>query len=292
MIRSMTGFGRGEAKYNGGKIRVEIKTINHKFFDVGMKLPERIATFEEEIKEILQKKIQRGKINIAINYEGTVAKDEKISINRRLAKSYCDELSLLKRSLGLKHEINVQDLINLPGVLNARTDERSLSHLWVATKKAFGNATENLVADREKEGRAIYKDLAKRAARIEVMLSVIKKRSHLHVEEYRKRFADRIRDLTSGREIDMGRLEMEVAIFAKNSDIAEEITRLKSHLANLKKTLTGTGEIGKKIDFIAQELHREINTVGSKASDFKISKNVIEIKSEIEKIREQAKNIE
>jgi uncharacterized protein (TIGR00255 family) len=124
------------------------------------------------------------------------------------------------------------------------------------------------------------------------MLAVIKSRAHLNIDEYRKRFADRVKDLTGGRDIDMGRLEMEVAIFAKNCDISEEITRLANHLSNFDKTLAAGGEVGKKIDFIAQELHREINTIGSKASDFKISKNVIEIKGEIEKIREQAKNLE
>ncbi|MBI4974235.1 MAG: DUF1732 domain-containing protein [Candidatus Omnitrophica bacterium] len=153
-------------------------------------------------------------------------------------------------------------------------------------------ALDRLVSDREKEGKAIFTDINKRAKRIDRMLSVIKSRSHLNIEEHRKRFAERIKDLTGGREIDLGRLEMEVAIFAKNSDISEELMRLKNHLVNLRKTISANGEAGKKLDFIAQELHREINTVGSKVSDFKISKNVIEIKSEIEKIREQAKNVE
>jgi uncharacterized protein (TIGR00255 family) len=288
----MTGFGRGEAKFGNGKIRVELKTINHKFFDVSLKLPEAIAVFEEDIKEVLQKKIQRGKVNINVNYDGVLERDEKIAINKKLAKSYYDELCALKHSLGMRHDIGLQEIIGLPGVMNARAGAKDLTHLWSKTKKAFENAVVHLISERDKEGKAIYDDMTKRIRKIEVMLAVIKTRSHLNVEEYRKRFADRIRDLTSGREVDMGRLEMEAAIFAKNSDIAEEITRLQSHLANLKKTLSGTGEIGKKIDFIAQELHREINTVGSKASDFKISKNVIEIKSEIEKIREQAKNIE
>ncbi|MDD5423528.1 MAG: DUF1732 domain-containing protein, partial [Candidatus Omnitrophica bacterium] len=140
--------------------------------------------------------------------------------------------------------------------------------------------------------KGLCADLSGRARAIEKMLTVIKSRAHLNIDEYRKRFADRVKELTGGREIDMGRLEMEVAIFAKNSDISEEITRLGNHLANFNKTISMNGEVGKKLDFIAQELHREINTIGSKASDFKISKNVIEIKGEIEKIREQAKNLE
>jgi len=153
-------------------------------------------------------------------------------------------------------------------------------------------ALESLIIDREKEGKALHKDFFRRAAAIDKMLAEIKSSSHLSIKEYRERFEKKVRLLTNGHEIDKGRLEMEVAIFAKNIDISEEITRLKNHLANFKRTLGVNGEAGKKIDFIAQELHREINTIGSKASDFKISRNVIDIKSEIEKVREQAKNIE
>ncbi|MBN1526536.1 MAG: YicC family protein [Candidatus Omnitrophica bacterium] len=292
MIKSMTGFGRGEAKFGSGKIKVEIRSINHKFLDASLKLPESIIPFEEKIKEALQKRVRRGKINLAVNYDGVVARDEGIAINKPLAKRYCDELRKLKNSLGLKEDVGIKEILGLPGVLNARSNERDISHLWARTKDAIDEAVARLIVEREKEGKAIYRDLDDRVRNIERMVAAIKTRSHLNVGEYRKRFAARIKDLTAGRQIDMGRLEMEVAIFAKSSDVAEEITRLKSHLTNLRRTLTGSGEIGKKVDFIAQELHREINTVGSKASDFKISKNVIEIKSEIEKIREQAKNIE
>ena len=177
-------------------------------------------------------------------------------------------------------------------MLSYEAMEGSLSAIWPKVKKALEIAIDHVVADREKEGRSIYLDLTKRTKHIGTMLSGIKSRAHLNVEEYRKRFADRIKDLAGGREIDRGRLEIEVAIFAKNSDISEEITRLGNHLVHFNTTIASSGEVGKKIDFIAQELHREINTIGSKASDFKISKNVIEIKGEIEKIREQAKNLE
>jgi uncharacterized protein (TIGR00255 family) len=154
------------------------------------------------------------------------------------------------------------------------------------------SAVGDLIKDREKEGHATCRDLSKRVSNIEKLLNEIRARAHLNIKEYKDKFAERIKDLTRGRAIDKGRLEMEVAIFAKNSDISEEVARLKNHLSNLKRTISSNGEAGKKIDFIAQELHREINTVGSKSGDFKISKNVIEIKGEIEKIREQAKNIE
>ena len=288
----MTGFGKGEAKFRNGKIIVEIKTINHKFFDATLKLPNGIVAFEDRIKEALQKKIRRGKVNLNLIYDGTVLKGERVTINRKAAKNYCDELSKMCRSLGLKDEIAAKDIIALPGVLSLGTMDEKRTEFWPKIKTALDKALGKLVTDREKEGRSTRADLAGRVKKIGQMLAVIKSRAHLNIGEYRRKFAERVKDLTSGRDIDMGRLEMEVAIFAKNSDISEEITRLENHLANFNKTIAASGEVGKKIDFIAQELHREINTIGSKASDFKISKNVIEIKGEIEKIREQAKNLE
>lgn len=293
MIRSMTGFGKAEEKVKSGRITIEIKTVNHKFFDATLKLPNNLSQFEDEIKDILQKRIGRGKINLNLIYDGPLAlKGEEMTINRLAAKNYYNELAGLKRYLGLKEEISVKDILALPGVLECPARESGLARFWPKIKRCLEKAIDKLLLDREKEGRAIYADLIKRTRLIESMLAVIKSRAHLNIEEYRKRFAERIKDLTGGRNIDMGRLEMEVAIFAKNSDISEEVTRLKNHLVNFIKTISANGEVGKKVDFIAQELHREINTIGSKASDFKISKNVIEIKGEIEKIREQAKNLE
>jgi len=292
LIRSMTGFGRGEAAFHNGKITAEIKTVNHKFFDETLKLPNGVNAFEDRIKEVLQKRIKRGKVNLNLIYDGTFLKEGEININRKAARNYYEELSRLKKYLALKDDITTKDIIALPGVLNYETTGENLTKIWPCIKKALDKALDRLIADREKEGRTIYVDLMARAKKIAKRLSLIKSRAHLNIEAYRKRFAERVKDLTGGRDIDMGRLEMEVAIFAKNSDISEEVTRLKNHLKHFIKTISGNGEVGKKLDFIAQEMHREINTTGSKASDFKISKNVIEIKSEIEKIREQAKNLE
>ena len=292
MVTSMTGFGRGEARFKSGKVTVEIKTVNHKFFDATLKLPNNMVALEDKIKEVLQKQIKRGKINLVLSYDGVPLKGGRIAINKKTAKNYYNELYSLKKDLGLKEEISVKDIIALPGVLSFDSLEQGLVSFWPRIKKALDMAIDRLVSDRGKEGKALAADLTRRTGKIETMLNSIKLRAHLNIDEYRKRFIERVKDLTGGRDVDMGRLEMEVAIFAKNSDISEEITRLKNHLSNFNKTISAGGEIGKKIDFIAQELHRETNTIGSKASDFKISKNVIEIKGEIEKIREQAKNLE
>lgn len=288
----MTGFGRGEAAFKNGRVTIEIKTVNHKFFDATLKLPNGISAFEDRIKELLQKKVNRGKVNLNLIYDGVLLKAERIAINRKTAKNYYNELLRLKKYLGLEDMVTTKDLVALPGVLTYVALDENLSRLWPTVRVALDNALGKLTKDREKEGHSTYLDLMKRAKNIERMMEVIKSRAHLNIEEYRKRFADRVKDLTGGRDIDRGRLEMEVAIYAKNSDISEEIARLRNHLSNFMKTIAGNGEVGKKVDFIAQELHREINTIGSKASDFKISKNVIEVKGEIEKIREQAKNLE
>jgi uncharacterized protein (TIGR00255 family) len=257
LIKSMTGFGKGEIKFQGGQIIAEIKTVNHKFFDASLKLPETISPFEDRIKEVLQKKINRGKVNVNIIYENSGSKDEVIAINRKLAKSYYAGIVGLKKALGLKEPVGLKELISLPGVINYEATQESLTVLWPKIEKALSAALASLVTDREKEGKALHKDFFKRISSIDKMLSEIKSSSHLSIKEYRERFEKRVRDLTSGHKIDKGRLEMEVAIFAKNIDISEEVTRLKNHLANFKRTLGVNGEAGKKIDFIAQELQRD-----------------------------------
>lgn len=292
MIRSMTGFGKAEYILPKGRITVEIKTVNHKFLDVSLKLPAGMLIFEDRVKDVLQKNVKRGKLNVNITYGGSLLKEGRVIIDQKTAKRYHDELSRLEKKLGLKNGISVKDLAMLPGVVSYEIEEQKIAALWPKVKIALDRAIAKLGKDREKEGAALFADLSARARNIRKHLAVIKSRAHLNIEEYRRKFTDRVRDLTGGRTIDMGRLEMEVAIFAKNSDISEEITRLDNHLANFLKTMSEKGEVGKKIDFIAQELHRETNTIGSKASDFGISKGVIEIKGEIEKIREQAKNLE
>jgi len=288
----MTGFGKAELILPKGKITVEMKTVNHKFLDVSLKLPVGMSIFEDRVKDVLQKNIKRGKMHVNIYYDGALLKEGKVVIDGKTAKRYYAELSKLEKSLGLKNGITVKDLAALPGVVSYEIEEAKIAALWPKIKIALDRTLAKLGKDREKEGRALFVDLNTRAKNIRFLLNTIRSRAHLNIEEYRRKFNERIKDLTGGRTIDIGRLEIEVAIFAKNSDISEEITRLDNHLVNFGKTISENGEVGKKIDFIAQELHRETNTIGSKASDFKISKSVIEIKGEIEKIREQAKNLE
>jgi len=288
----MTGFGKGETRAAGGVITAEFKTVNHKYFEITCKLPNSISMLEDRIKQLIQRKIRRGKVNLSLACEGTLSRQEKVMVNVPMARSYLRELTKLKKALDLKGDITVDDLILFPGILNYEAHEADLMKLWPKIAGALENALDRLIDDRTKEGRALGRDLLSRVRKIETMLATIAQRAEANLHEYKIKFAERIRTLTGSHEIDPGRLEMEAAIYAKSCDISEEITRLKNHLYNFRKTTAGNGEMGKKLDFIAQELHREVNTIGAKASDFSISKNVINMKSEIEKIREQVKNIE
>lgn len=291
MIRSMTGFGRGRVLFRQGTITAEIKTVNHKFFDATLKMPSALASREEDVKEMLQKRIERGKVYCSLVCDGVRLKEERVAFNAKVAAQYCHELTALARQLRLDGGLRMRDIVSLPGVLTYEASEGPLDKAWPAVKRAIERALARLAIERAKEGKALYRDLIKRSKRISAMLAAIRSRAHLTVEEYRKRFIERAKELTGG-ELNAGRLEMEVAIYAKSCDISEEITRLENHLDNFNKTIAAGSEAGKKLDFIAQELHRETNTIGSKSGDFRISKCVIEIKGEIEKIREQAKNVE
>ena len=190
-------------------------------------------------------------------------------------------------------EIKVSDIISFPGVVNQKLTQKNIQRLWPALKKVISKSMDKLLMDRQREGAFLYRDIIRRVKKIAKTVSTIKRKSNLSVLDYKKKLKNRIKELSGNQPMDNGRIEMEVAIYAKQSDISEELTRLKNHIENFNRTINkASGEVGKKLDFIAQELHREINTVGAKSSDYGISRGVIEAKTEIEKIREQLKNIE
>ncbi|MCX5716465.1 MAG: YicC family protein [Candidatus Omnitrophica bacterium] len=294
MIKSMTGFGKGEAKGRSGTVKAEIRAINHKFLEIGIKLPEGIASLEDKIRELAQGYVCRGKVNINIAYEDGLGAADKISVDEKLAKAYYRQLNGLKKKIKLEGSIRLDQLIALPGVITYEPKKAAAHDAWPAAQAALRKAFRSLDSSRLKEGRALQADLKKRIKNIEGAIKVIGGREKINTDLYRERLKKSIKELSKGvvKDFDKGRLEQEVAMYAKNSDITEEITRLSAHMKNLRETVEKDAEAGKKLDFIAQELNREANTVGSKVSDFKISKKVIQIKSEIEKLREQAKNIE
>jgi uncharacterized protein (TIGR00255 family) len=293
----MTGFGKAQVKRDFGIICAEIRSFNHKFFEISQRLPANLLDFEDRIKEHIQTKIKRGRFNLVLTMMDSLGENlsnnkKEIFINKELAARYHMALSDLKKRLGLKEELSLSQIIALPNVLIFKETREDIQKIWPAIKSVIDMAMGNLIAMREKEGRYLYLDLSKHINAVERSVDKIDKFQPEAIAHFRSRLRRRIRELTKENSLDRGRLESEVAVFARNSDIEEELTRLKSHIINLKRILKEGNELGRKLDFIAQELNREINTIGSKVESFKASREVIEIKSCIDKIREQAQNIE
>ncbi|MEE8359594.1 MAG: YicC/YloC family endoribonuclease [Candidatus Omnitrophota bacterium] len=292
MIHSMTGFGKATTRSKYGIVTVEMRTLNHKFFELSAKMPNGLGQYEDKLKTIIHKKVKRGKVYLNIELSGQKNGASKVVINNDVAKRYKAELLRLKKQLKLQGAVSLDQIMGLPGVIVSEAPKAATDKYMPTLVEALNRALGRMVADRRKEGSALCRDLAKRVDSIGSGVEHIDKRSTLSVVKYKTHLANRIKELTGAKNVDKGRLAQEVALFAKNSDVSEELVRLKSHLSSFKETLGSRSEVGKKLDFIAQELHREANTIASKCSDFKISKSVIQIKSDIEKIREQVKNIE
>lgn len=293
-LRSMTGFGKAREKSPYGTITAEIKTLNHKHLSISCAPFEGLFLLEERLQEVMEEKVVRGKVFVQISrsLEGRAKPLRKLEINKRVAEEYLKKIQALQKGLSLKGEIKIQDVLSLPGVLEQNGEGRE-EKIWPYVKKAVEKALEKLVKFREAEGATLAKDFIKRLARIRDAVKGIKTSEKASVNEFRDRLGEKIKAVTRSKEVDKGRLEEEVALFARNCDIAEELVRLENHIDSCEIALKNPeGDVGKKLDFIAQEMHRETNTIGSKANDFRVSNAVIEIKSEIEKIREQLKNIE
>jgi uncharacterized protein (TIGR00255 family) len=295
-IKSMTGFGRGIVKSAHGEIIVEIKSLNNKNLSVSCLAFENFFLLEEKLKKIVEEKAIRGKIYIKLSKEElTVPRGkQKVTINEKLLKEYYRKIKGAKQHLGIKGEINVQDLINFPGVVIKETEtSKKEEQLWPHIRKAAKIAVSQLIEYRLEEGAKLAKDFTKRLTKINGTVKHIQKFEKQSIEKYRKKLSTMMKAATGKKENELIRLEDEVALFARNCDIAEEITRLEHHVETFLVILDNTkNDVGKKLDFVAQEMQRETNTIGAKADDYRISKAVIEIKSEIEKIREQVKNIE
>ncbi|MFH1798418.1 MAG: YicC/YloC family endoribonuclease [Candidatus Omnitrophota bacterium] len=294
MIRSMTGFGKASEKSPYGRIIVEIKTLNHKSLSILCTSFDGFFLMEEKITKVLEKEIVRGKTFIKISREDMAKQkmSQKIEVNKQLAAEYIKKIKSLQKELGLAGEVEIQWLIDLPGVLKCEAEQKE-DILWPYIRKAMEKALVKTVSYRKSEGIRLSRDFNSRLRKIQADLDKIKKYDVQSVDKYRKKLISSVKEASKKIEPDRGRIETEVAVFARNCDIAEEITRLTGHLREYKKEIDNIGtDAGKKMDFIAQEMQREANTIGAKASDFRISKAVINIKSEIEKIREQVKNIE
>lgn len=292
MIRSMTGFGRGDYQVEGKEFQVEIKTVNHRYSDIFIKMPRQIGYLEEKVRDLVNKAVSRGKMDVFITFSNFGDDSKCVMLDESLARTYISAVETLRDKFGLKDDISVSLISKYPDVLKIEQNEEDEEKTWMMLKVAIENALASLINMRENEGKGLKNDLLDKVSYIENFLQEIAKRAPDVVKEYKSKLEARIKDILEQQSVDENRLAMEVAIFSDRCSIDEEIVRLSSHLKQMKDTLNLQQPVGRKLDFLIQEMNREINTIGSKANDLTITKNVVDIKCEIEKMREQVQNIE
>ena len=290
MIRSMTGYGRGKYEIDSREYTVEIKSVNNRYCDVSVKLPRSISYLEEKIKKEITNKVSRGKIDVFISFYNNSTKGKSIKFNRELAGIYINELRELAKENGINDEIQVTDISKFPDVLSIENEEDE-ELIWNELKLPLEEAINNFISMKETEGEKIFEDLSSRIENIQEKVEIISRNSTRLIKEYVVKLENRIKELLNNEKIDENRLAMETVIYADKCSVEEEITRLNSHISQFK-TLIKESVIGKKLDFIIQEMNRETNTIGSKSSSIEITNLVVEIKTQIEDIREQIQNIE
>lgn len=292
MIRSMTGYGKASLSIDGREYQVEIKSVNHRYLDINIKMPRTLGYLEETIKKEISEKIKRGKIDIFITFENNSQEGQDIKINKELAKIYINQLKELAQEENISSNIEVIDIAKFPDILTIKIeqeDEKIKNEILQVTK----DATDKIIEMKNVEGQKIAQDLLTRIEKIENKIEEISKKSTGLIEEYVVKLEKRIKEILKTEEIDKSRLAQEVVIYADKCSVEEEITRLKSHIYQFKNLIAdNNGTIGKKLDFIIQEMNRETNTIGSKANNLDITNGVIDIKTELEDIREQTQNIE
>lgn len=292
MIKSMTGFGRCEVSEAERKVIVEMKSVNHRYLDVNIKMPKKLNFFETAIRSELKNYIQRGKVDIFITYEDFTENNVCIKYNKDIAAEYMEYLKQMSEDFGLDNDIKVSKLSRYPEVLSMEEQTIDEEEIWKVLGNAVRGAAEGFVETRIKEGENLKEDLIAKLDGMLEHVEFITQRSPQLVEEYRASLKERVRELLNDAQIDENRLLMEVTIFADKVCVDEELVRLRSHIGTTRQTLLEGGSIGRKLDFIAQEMNREANTMLSKANDLEISSRAIELKTEIEKVREQIQNIE
>ena len=291
MIKSMTGFGRSKYEIEGREYTVDIRSVNHKYCDISIKMPKTISYLEDKVRKEVLANVSRGKIDVFISMEDFSEKGKEIKLNKELAKAYINELKNLADETGIKCDINVIDITKYPDVLNIK-DEENEELIWNELKKCLDDAINNFISMREIEGNKMKIDIKERINSISKMISEISQFSSGLIEEYIIKLNTRIKELLNTDIVDENRLAQEIVIYSDKCSIEEELTRLNSHISQFLDLIEKDSPIGKKFDFIVQEMNREINTIGSKANSLDITNRVIEIKTELENVREQIQNIE
>lgn len=292
MIKSMTGYGRGQQIIDGREITVEIKSVNHRYFEFSARVPRAYGYLEEKLKSFIQGKVSRGKVDVGVTIFNIEGKDAQIEVNQSIAVGYIDALRKANETIGLTDDLALSQLIRLPDIFNVIKTTEDEEVIWNLVKVVAEEALNNFVAMRETEGQKMKEDIKSRLSYISELVAKVEKRSPMVTEAYRERLYNKISEILNDKKIDEQRILTEAAIFSEKTAVDEETVRLKSHIHQFTELLDSKESVGRKLDFLIQEFNRESNTIGSKAQDVEITRIVVELKSEIEKIREQIQNIE
>ena len=292
MIKSMTGFGRSEIVKGNRKISVEIKSVNHRYLEAGIKMPKKLNVFESRMRDLLKKYATRGKIDIFINYEDDSESQVNLKFNQNIADEYMAIFNNMSEKYNLKNDMTVGGLARFPEVITMDEVQEDEEELWHFIEEAMKAALEQFVNTRILEGENLKKDLLGKLDHMEELVAFVEKRSPEIMKEYRSKLESKVKELLGDTTSDESRIATEVIIYADKICVDEETVRLRSHIEHARKCLNEDGGIGRKMDFIAQEMNREANTTLSKANDIEISNAAIDLKTEIEKVREQIQNIE
>ncbi len=292
MIKSMTGFGRYELVENNRKLTIEMKSVNHRYFDVNIKMPKKLSFFESSMRNILKNYAVRGKIDIYVTYEDLAGVDCNLKYNENLAKEYVKYYEKMVKEFNIRDDISASTLGRCPEVLTMEDAAIDEEEICIIVEKTLNGACTLFEESRKREGSQLSSDLVDKLNCMLKLVEIIEKRSPQVLSEYRKKLEDKMKEIFENSQIDDSRIASEVIIFADKICVDEEVVRLKSHIQNMKADISKGGEIGRKLDFIAQEMNREANTILSKANDLEITNIAINLKTAVEKIREQIQNIE
>ena len=292
MIKSMTGFGRCEIQKGSRKFTVELKSVNHRYLDVNIRMPKKLNFFETAIRTLLKSYVNRGKVDIFITYEDLSQSQVSVKYNAALAAEYLKYLRQMEEELGLENDVRVSALSRYPEVFTMEEQSENEEELWNGLKEALEGAFGQFVETRKAEGENLKKDILSKLDFLETEIGFVEERSPQIVAEYRAKLEEKMKELLADTQIEDSRIAAEVILFADKICTDEEVVRLKSHIRHMRATLEEKEGIGRKLDFIAQEMNREANTILSKANDLEVSNHAITLKTEIEKIRAQIQNIE
>ncbi len=292
MIKSMTGYGRGEWQGDGKKLGVEIRAVNHRYCDISIRLPRRLNPLETQLRNLLRQRISRGRIEVSVQLDESSLPEQKLELDLPLARDIYLALKTLQENLGIPGEVRLETMAGFRDIFGRKEAEPNLEKEWECLRKALEDALSGLEAMRGEEGLKLREDFLGRLTAIEKMVQQIEEKAPLALRACRDRLAQRVQELSGGLEIDETRLAQEVAFLAERSDITEELVRTRSHLVQFLDLLGRSEPTGRKLEFLLQEINREANTIGSKANDASIAHLGVEIKSELEKMREQVQNVE